>query len=57
MPNAFNTDTQFYFKQSCLAKVHSLIVKTFHLQAIQFSITVLIQTIQFRISIVLFRHS
>ena len=46
---------QFHFKQFSLAKVlfkckYSLIVKTFVFQAIQFSQTVLIQTIQFSIS-------
>ena len=29
MPNQFYTNNQFYFKQSSLAWIHSLIVKTF----------------------------
>ena len=42
----FYIKKQFYFKQFSLAWVHSLIVKkTFLFQAIQFSQTVLIQTI------------
>ena len=40
MPNLFYADSQFYFKQFSLAWVHSLIVKTFLFQAIQFSQTV-----------------
>ena len=39
----FYANNQFYFKQFSLAWVHSLIVKTFLFQAIQFSQTVLIQ--------------
>ena len=49
-PNPFYTNSQFYFKQFSLAWVHNLIVKTFIFQAIQFSQTILIQTIQFSIS-------
>ena len=41
---------QFFFKQFSLAYVHSLIVKICLFHAIQFSQTVLIQTIQFSIS-------
>ena len=48
----FYTNKLFYFKQFNLALVHSLIVKIFLFQAIQISQTVLIQTIQFSISIV-----
>ena len=51
MPSLFNTNKQFYFKQSSLAKVHSLIVKIFLFQAILLSQTVLFQTIQFSINI------
>ena len=36
MPNPVYTDEQFYFKQFCLTKVHSLIVKRILFQAIQF---------------------
>ena len=49
MPNPFYMNNQFYFKQSSLVCVHSL-SKSFLFQAIQFSQTVLIQTIQFRLS-------
>ena len=52
MPNLFYTNKQFHFKQFSSAWVHSLIVKTFLFQAIQFSQTVLIQPIWFNISIV-----
>ena len=48
--NPFYVYSQFYFKQFSLAWVHSLIVKTFLFQAIQFIQTVLIQLIQFSIS-------
>ena len=51
MPNPFLYKNQFYFKQFSLAWVHSLIVKNISFQAIQFSQTILIQTIQFSISI------
>ena len=47
----FNGNFQFYFKLFSLAWVHSLIVKTSLFQAIQFSQTVLIQPIQFSLSI------
>ena len=47
----FYTNNQFYFKQLSLAYVHSLLIKTFLFQAIQFIQTVLIQPIQFSISI------
>ena len=47
----FYTNNQFYSKQFSLAWVHSLIVKIFLFQAIQFNQTVLVQTIQFSISI------
>ena len=49
MPNPFYTI--IYFKQFNLAWVHSLIVKSFLFQAIPFSQTVIIQTIQFSMSI------
>ena len=51
MPNQFYTNSQFYFKQFSLVWVHSLIWKIFLFQAIQFSQTILIQTIQFSKSI------
>ena len=57
MPNSFLYNNQLYFKQFGLVAVHSLIVKTFLFQAIQFSQRVIIQTIQFSISIVLSTHS
>ena len=44
---AYNLLKQFYFKQFSLAKVCILNVKKFY-----FSLTVLIQTIQFSISVV-----
>ena len=46
MPNPF------LYKQSSLVWIHSLIVKTFLFQTIQFSQTALVQTIQFSINIV-----
>ena len=52
MPNLFYTNNQFYSQQFCLALVHSLVLKTFLFQAIQFSQTVLFQWIQFSINIV-----
>ena len=48
MPNSFYTNNQFYFKLFNLAWVHSL---TIQFQGIQFSQTVLIQKIQFSLSI------
>ena len=46
MPNPFNPNKQFYFKQISLALVHSLIAeKNFPLQGIQFSQTVLMQSV------------
>ena len=48
---------QFNFKQFSLASVHGFIVKTFLFQAIQFIQTVLIQLIQFSMSIDFFTHS
>ena len=51
MPNPFYTNNQVYFKQFSLQWVHSLNVKTFLFQAIQFSQTRLIQLIQFSIRI------
>ena len=47
----FYSNKQFYLKQYSLALVNSL-SKIFLFQAIQFSQTVLIQTIQFNISII-----
>ena len=47
----FYTNKQFYFKQFSLTIVHRLTI-TFLLQAISFSQTALIQTIQFSISII-----
>ena len=48
----FYTNKQFYFKQLRLVKVHSFFVKkTFLVQVIHFSQTVLIQIIQFSIRI------
>ena len=47
----FYSNDQFYFKQFGLAWVHSLIVQKFLFQAIWFSQTVLIYTIQFIIII------
>ena len=44
-------NSQFYFKQFSLTWIHSLIFKTFLFQAFQFSQKILIQTIQFSISI------
>ena len=45
----FYTNKQFFFNQFSLTRLHSLIFKTFLFQAIQFSQTVLIQTIQLSI--------
>ena len=45
MPNNFSINNQFYFKQLSLVWVHSLIVRKILFQAIQFSPTVLNQTI------------
>ena len=52
MPNPFLYKNQFYFKQFSLVLIHSSIVKSILLQAIQYSQIVLILTIQFSISIV-----
>ena len=49
MPNGFYTNKQFYFEKLSLVVVHCLIVKKIIFQAIQFSPTVLIQTIHFSI--------
>ena len=50
MPNPlFFTNKQFYFKQFSLDKCTVQLLKTFLFEAIQFSETVIIQTIQFRI--------
>ena len=46
----FYSNNQFYFKQFSLAWVHSLIVKTFLFQTIQFIQIVLIQLIQFSVN-------
>ena len=59
MPNPFLYKKHFYFKQFTLALVHSLIVKNIFnsIFIYQFSQTVLIQTIQFNINILLFKLS
>ena len=49
----FHANIQFYFKLFSSAKVRSFSVKTVLFQADQFSQTVLIQTIQFSISLFL----
>ena len=49
--NAKSIFKQIIGSISSLAQVHSLIVKTFQIQAIQFSQTVVIKLIQFSISI------
>ena len=48
-PNPFLTNNKFYFKHFNLVWVQFNCQKTFLFQAIQFSQTVLIQTIQFSI--------
>ena len=45
MPIPFSTNKQFYYKQSNLALVHSLIAKNILFQVIQLSQTVLLQTV------------
>ena len=46
----YYTNSQFYFKQFRLAGVSNLILKKIPIQDILFGETILIQTIQFRIS-------
>ena len=50
MSNPFYANNLFYFKQFSLAIIHSLIVKKYLFQAIQFIQTVRIQPIEFSIS-------
>ena len=52
MPNPLLYKNQFYLKQFSLARIHSLIIKTFLFQAIQLSQAVLIPTIHFKIKLV-----
>ena len=51
MITQFNCQKHFHFKQFSLVWVHSLIVKTFLFQIIQFSQTVVIRLIQFSMGI------